>query len=210
MILRNTHLLLSALFIFVIASFGCSASNESNNVVKRGSVFNPDTVKAGKFDTGKMWTFEHAPTDYFYDEYGFKPDEEWLTKVRMSALKFASWCSASFVSEDGLIMTNHHCIDMIAQKIQNEGEDIVKNGFIAKNLEDERRVPDLYVSQLVLVKDVTDVINDETNGLAGDNKNDRKKTDIITELEIKYSDETGLDCNITPLYNGGIVGHRMI
>ncbi len=211
MILRNTHLLLSASFIFVIASFGCSASNDSNNAVTHSSVFIPDTVKAGKFDTGKMWTFEHAPTDYFYDEYGFKPDEEWLTKVRMSALKFASWCSASFVSEDGLIMTNHHCIDMIAQKIQNEGEDIVKNGFIAKNLEDERRVPDLYVNQLVFVKDVTDLINDEASDLAGENKTDRKITDIITELEKKYSDETGLDCNITPLYNGGkysLYGYR--
>ncbi len=211
MTLRNPHLLLSALLIGFIASFGCAASNDSNNASKNILTLNPDTVKAGKFDTGKMWTFEHAPTDYFYETYGFKTDEDWLTKVRMSALKFASWCSASFVSKDGLIMTNHHCIDMISEKIQKEGEDIVKNGFIAKTLEDERRVPDLYVSQLVLIKDVTDLINDEVNVLAGENKTGKKINDIIAELEKKYSDETGLDCNITPLYNGGkysLYGYR--
>ena len=211
MTLRTTYFLRSALLIFTIAFIGCSGSNESSNVNRNLSLLNIDTVKAGKFDTGKMWTFEHAPTDYFYDEYGFRPDEEWLMKVRMSALKFASWCSASFVSEDGLIMTNHHCVDMITQKIQQEGEDIVKNGFIAKSLEDERRVPDLYVNQLVLIKDVTEEINSAIKDFAGERKAEKKISDLISELETKYSNETGLDCNITSLYYGGkysLYGYR--
>ena len=54
--------------------------------------FNLDTIKAGRFDTGKMWTFEYPPTDYFEEEYGFKPDEEWFDDVRMAALKFATYC----------------------------------------------------------------------------------------------------------------------
>ena len=71
---------------------------------------NPDTVKAQKFDMGKMWTFENPPLDYFEKEYGFKPSAELLEKFQKSALKFGGGCSASFVSEDGLIMTNHHCV----------------------------------------------------------------------------------------------------
>ena len=70
---------------------------------------NLDTVKAGKFDNGKMWTFEYPPMDYFSQAYNFEPDEAWFEHVRMSALRFANYCSASFVSADGLVMTNHHC-----------------------------------------------------------------------------------------------------
>jgi hypothetical protein len=62
--------------------------------------FNPDTVKAQKFDMGKMWTFENPPIDYFEKEYGFKPSPELLEKFQKSALKFGGGCSASFVSED--------------------------------------------------------------------------------------------------------------
>ncbi len=71
--------------------------------------YNLDTVKAGRFDTGKMWTFEYPPIKYFEEEYGFTADEEWFDKLRMGALRFATYCSASFVSADGLVMTNHHC-----------------------------------------------------------------------------------------------------
>ena len=92
--------------------------------------FDPDTVKAGRFDTGKMWTFEYPPTDYFKETYNFTPDEEWYELVRMASLKFANYCSASFVSEDGLIMTNHHCARESITEITREGEDLHANGFI--------------------------------------------------------------------------------
>jgi hypothetical protein len=62
-----------------------------------------DTVKAQKFDMGKMWTFENPPLDYFEETYNFKPSKEWLDKVQKSALKFGGGCSASLISEDGLI-----------------------------------------------------------------------------------------------------------
>jgi hypothetical protein len=205
MILRKTKIIFSTLLISLFL-LGCTASNESNTISAFKSELNLDTVTAGRFDTGKMWTFEHAPVDYFYDTYGFKPDEDWLNKVRMSALRFASWCSASFVSDDGLIMTNHHCIDMIAQKIQREGEDIFKNGFIAEKLDDERKVPDLYVDQLLFIKDVTDEIINPNHDSAVNNKDD-----IISKLQKKYSEETGLICKVTPLYSGGrysLYGYR--
>ena len=48
---------------------------------------NPDTVKAQKFDMGKMWTFENPPLDYFEKQYGFKPSKELLEKFQKSALK---------------------------------------------------------------------------------------------------------------------------
>ena len=117
-----------------------------------------DTIKAGKFDNGKMWTFEYPPMDYFNQTYGFKPDEAWFEHVRMSALRFANYCSASFVSEDGLVMTNHHCARQSVTQVNKEGEDLHSTGFAATTLQDERPVPGLYVDQLVLFKDVTDEV----------------------------------------------------
>lgn len=107
---------------------------------------------------GKMWTFEHPPLAYLEREYGFKPDQQWFDALRLGALRLGErdspWCSASFVSPQGLIMTNHHCVrDQIAQ-IQGE-HDWVKGGFAATSLADEVRIPGLSVHQLVAQQDVT-------------------------------------------------------
>ena len=125
--------------------------------------FNPDTVKAGMFDNGKMWTFDFPPVEYFEKTYGFKPDQEWFDGVRMSALRFASWCSASFVSANGLVMTNHHCSRDVSLKVQKEGENFMKEGWYAKTLEDERKVDGLYVDQLVMITDITDRVQKAFN-----------------------------------------------
>jgi hypothetical protein len=165
--------------------------------------FNPDTVKAKKFDIGKMWTFEHAPVDYFYEAYGFKPTQEWLDHARLSTLRFGGGCSSGFISEDGLLLTNHHCVDFIAQRIQKEGENIPRDGFYAATLAEERRVPNLSVTQLTLIVDVTDEIVAAINKGKTDKEKVELKNAKIQELQNKYSKETGLVCNVTSLYHGG-------
>jgi len=164
---------------------------------------NLDTVKAGQFDNGKMWTFDFPPIDYFEDEYNFSPDDEWFDNVRLAALRFANYCSASFVSADGLVMTNHHCARTTITQVTGEDEDLHKDGFIASTLEDERPVPGLYVDQLVLIEDVTDEIHDAID----EGKTDEEKLEIefnkISEIEERFAENTGLDVTITPLYYGG-------
>src|SRR3989337_2465230 len=125
--------------------------------------FNPDTVKAGLFDNGKMWTFDFPPTEYFEKTYQFKPTQEWFDGVRMSALRFANWCSASFVSADGLVMTNHHCSREVALQVQKAGENFLEQGFYAKTLEEERQIPGLFVDQLIRIEDVTDRVSKAFN-----------------------------------------------
>ncbi|MBZ0183109.1 MAG: S46 family peptidase [Melioribacteraceae bacterium] len=189
-------MLFSVLFII-------SACSTSEKVTSGSNKINYDTVKAGKFDTGKMWTFEDAPINYFKETYGFEANDEWLKKARLSSLKFASWCSGSFVSGDGLIMTNHHCIDFVSTGIEKEGEDIKTNGFYAETLEDERQVPGVFVDQLVLTKDVTDELYDEMAKGKTDEEKILLRDKKIEEIEKKYSEETGLVIKITSLYNGG-------
>ena len=164
---------------------------------------NLDTVKAGKFDNGKMWTFEYPPMDYFSQAYNFEPDEAWFEHVRMSALRFANYCSASFVSADGLVMTNHHCARQSITQVTQEGEDLNANGFIAQTLQDERPIPGLYVDQLVLFQDVTDEVIDEINKGTTDEERAKFEKDVISKIEEREAAATGLEVAITPLYNGG-------
>lgn len=195
--------LLSLLLLIVVA--GCaSSSNTSFNESSYAKLdFDPDTVKAGRFDLGRMWTFEHAPLDYFEETYNFRPDEEWLEYVRLASPKLAFWCSSSFVSEDGLVMTNHHCIDFLSARIQKEGEDLAKNGFYAPSLEDERKIARVFVDRLEFIEDVTDEVLKAINSGTNDSEKVEQKQKKITELEKKYKKETGLDCRIQSLYNGG-------
>jgi len=165
---------------------------------------NPDTVKAQKFDMGKMWTFENPPLDYFEKEYGFKPSAELLEKFQKSALKFGGGCSASFISEDGLIMTNHHCIRGNLASVQQGEENILRDGFYAKSVVEERIVPNLKVEQLIIVKDVTDEIQSAMDAAETDAEKIEIRDMKIDELKKTNSDEhPELTFKVTSLYNGG-------
>jgi hypothetical protein len=193
------------IILFLIA--GCSSISQLqssyNSDQPNYSWLNLDTVKAGKFDTGRMWTFEYPPIKYFKETYNFTPSQEWLNHVRLSALRFATYCSASFVSGDGLIMTNDHCARESLTEVEKDSEDLSQNGFWAKTLEDERPVPGLFVDQLVLIKDVTGEIQDEVaKGKTGVDKEINKEKAIM-EIEKRESDTTGLEVSVVPLYNGG-------
>ena len=183
--------IVSLLFVFVFA-FQLSAQ-----------VINQDTVKSQKLDTGKMWTFEFPPFDYLEKTYGFKATQEWFDDVRLSALRIPG-CTASFVSEDGLIMTNNHCSRGTRRQIQKEGEDLAATAFFAPTLADERKVPNYTAEQLVMLKDVTkEVLSALQNG-----KNEQEKIALrdekMKELKDQYEKETKLKCDVISYYNGSL------
>ncbi len=142
------------------------------------------------FDYGRMWTFENPPKEWFKEAYDFAPEDEWFDFVRKSSLRFASWCSASFVSPDGLIMTNHHCSRDEGISIQETGENFDENGFYATTLADERRVPDLYVEQMIKAVDVTDDVNTAIKSFMGDNM-EEKRTKAMKQVEDLYASKEG-------------------
>ncbi|MCA8953228.1 MAG: S46 family peptidase [Planctomycetes bacterium] len=112
---------------------------------------------------GKMWTFERPPLAYLEREYGFRPDQRWWNMVRLASLRFGRGCSASFVSPKGLILTNHHCTRGNIAQVQGDS-DWVRDGFVARGLEDEVRLPGLTVQQLVRMTDVTAELNAGIDG----------------------------------------------
>ncbi|UCH66220.1 MAG: S46 family peptidase [Ignavibacterium sp.] len=188
-------LIIYLLLLSAFVSFLFAQQNYNN--------FNLDTVKAGRFDTGKMWAFEYPPTQYLEEEYGFTPDDEWFENVRLGALRFATYCSASFVSADGLVMTNHHCSRQSLTKVTWDDEDHHTDGFIATNLKDERRVPELFVDQLVLIQDVTEEIKIVMDRAETEEEKLEAKIKMIEEIESRIAGDTGLEVSVTPLFFGG-------
>ncbi|MCA8942249.1 MAG: S46 family peptidase, partial [Planctomycetes bacterium] len=120
--------------------------------------FAAPAVAQENLELGKMWTFERPPLAYLESEYGFKPSQEWLDSLRLASIRFGNGCSSSFVSPRGLIMTNHHCTRGDISKVQGEN-DWLNEGFYAKALEDEVKIPGLTVQQLVSTETVTDRMN---------------------------------------------------
>ena len=119
--------------------------------------FDPDTVRAAPLDGGKMWLFEDPPTDYLEETYGFAPTDAWFETARLATLRMPG-CTASFVSADGLVATNHHCVQGSVVAVDQGGEGLLDSGFIARSRAEERRIPDMYVDQLVAFEDVTDEV----------------------------------------------------
>ena len=161
------------------------------------------STKSDIFDTGKMWTFDYPPIEYLTKTYGFTPTEEWLEDVRLSALRMNIGCTASFVSENGLMMTNNHCAVFSRKSVQKEGENLERDGFYAETLEDERKVPNMYVEQLVFFTDVTEEIQEAMNEGKTTEEKVKNKQNKIKELIDQYNEETGLDCQFVSFFNGG-------
>jgi len=165
-----------------------------------------DTVRAGTFDQGKMWTFDAPPADYFTDTYGFSADEAWFERARLGALRLSN-CSASFVSPNGLVMTNHHCAREFLSQITRDGESLLDDGFVARDLDEERAVEDFRADQLVEIIDVTAEVNSALDALPAAERGAAREG-LLEEIEARLlgergGEDSGFVVEMVSLYNGG-------
>jgi len=169
---------------------------------------NLDTVRAGRFDTGKMWTFENAPITYFTETYGFNADRAWFEKARLAALRIPG-CSAAFVSPNGLVVTNHHCVRGSAVvRVTRDGENLLDDGFYAPSLEEERPIPNYYVDQLIAAEDVSDLVLAATDRATDDEQRQVLRREVIQRIQDRIAaqhqeGEGTVRVEVTALYNGG-------
>ena len=166
-----------------------------------------DTVDASLFDQGRMWTFEFPPTEYLAEEYGFRPDAAWFEKARLGSLRILG-CSASFVSPNGLVMTNHHCARESVTHVSREGENLLENGFFARSLAEERAVADeFHADQLIALEDVTDRVESRLSALPEGQRAQQRST-ILEEVGDVVAEEYGGEAEdivveVISLWNGG-------
>ncbi len=150
-----------------------------------------------------MWTFNNFPTAEVKKKYAFEPTKEWLDQVRLASVRIAGGCSASLVSSDGLVMTNHHCARTCIENLSGlQKKDFNRDGFFAKTMADEPKCPAMEMNQLVEISDVTKRLQDATKGVADDKFNETQKAEIAKiEKECATSDE--FRCDVVSLYRGG-------
>lgn len=166
-----------------------------------------DTIRAGRYDAGKMWTFEYAPDRYFLETYGFRADSAWFARARLAALRLPG-CSAAFVSPHGLVVTNHHCARDGISAVARPGETLLDSGFVARALGEERKVPNFFADQLLAVRDVTDEIQPQVDRATSDTARARVRREagsaVGNRLKTEYA-RTGdsIWVQIVALYNGG-------
>jgi hypothetical protein len=162
-----------------------------------------DTIP-GRFDFGKMWTYEYAPADYFSETYGFGADSAWFDQVRLSVLRVPG-CSASFVSPNGLVATNHHCVRGRIPSVQRSGESLLDDGFYARTLQAERRIPGYYADRLIAAMDVSgEVLPAMDRADSPDARRaarDQALQRVQERLQAEYGD--GVHVEIRGLYHGG-------
>ena len=166
-----------------------------------------DTVRAGQFDYGKMWTFEYPPQDYFTATYGFEANDQWFERIRLAALRIPG-CSASFVSPNGLMATNHHCVRGVITRVAQAGERLLDDGFYAQTLDQERRIPGYYADQLIAVRDVSDEVFAAIDRATTDEARNDARRDVLARIEERLrAEHTDLGAQLRvqfiPLYNGG-------
>ncbi|MBK9742908.1 MAG: S46 family peptidase [Saprospiraceae bacterium] len=162
--------------------------------------------KASPYDFGKMWTFENPPKEWLKTTYGMDVQDEWFDYVRKSSLRFATWCSASFISENGLIMTNHHCSRDVVTALQKEGENFDKQGFYAVTQADERKAEGLFVEQMIKAEDITKLVAEKTKNAKNDAEVTTMRKAALEEIEKMYKEKEDwkdLRTQVVTFYSGG-------
>ena len=162
--------------------------------------------KASPYDFGKMWTFENPPKEWLKTTYGMDVQDEWFDYVRKSSLRFATWCSASFISENGLIMTNHHCSRDVVTALQKEGENFDKQGFYAVTQADERKAEGLFVEQMIKAEDITKLVAEKTKNAKNDAEITTMRKAALEEIEKMYKEKEDwkdLRTQVVTFYSGG-------
>ena len=179
-----------------------------NRWIKRAAMLAFSIVAVGaassnlRADEG-MWLFSNPPLKQIKEKYGVELSPELLDNLQKSSLKFANSGSASFVSSDGLILTNHHVGLSTVAGLSTKENDLVAKGFYAENYADELKCPGLKLIALQEIVDVTDKVEASTKDCKSFEEAEKTRAEFIKKLETEAKAEKGLRCDVVSMYQGG-------
>ncbi|HJT76346.1 MAG TPA: S46 family peptidase, partial [Gemmataceae bacterium] len=156
---------------------------------------------ATRADEG-MWLFNHPPRKYLEDHYDFNPTAQWLEHVQKSSVRFNNGGSGSFVSADGLVMTNHHVGADCLEKLSDEHHNYYRDGFHARTQAEEKRCLDLELNVLMSIEDVTKEVNAAVKGDSKPEEAFKARRAVMAKIEKESLDKTGLRSDVVTLYQG--------
>ena len=150
-----------------------------------------------------MWLFNNFPRQAVQKKYGFVVTDAFLHHLQLSAVRFNSGGTGSFVSPNGLLFTNHHVGADCIQKISNPQHDYMKDGFYARTLAEEQRCPDLEVNVLLNIENVTPKVTTGISPQTPASEANQMKKAAMSQIEKECNASSGHRCDVVPLYSGG-------
>jgi hypothetical protein len=150
-----------------------------------------------------MWTFDNPPLKQLAAKYNFHPTQAWLDHLRLASVRLNDGASGSFVSPNGLLLTNHHVARGQLQKNSTAERDYVRDGFYAATPEEEMKSPDMEVNVLVSMEDVTARVQSAAKGIDDQAQALKVRDAAIAAIEKESKDKTGLRSDVVSFYQGG-------
>src|SRR5438552_2761866 len=151
-----------------------------------------------------MWLFNAPPLKQLKEKYQFEPTPQWLDHLQKASVRFNSGGSGSFVSANGLCITNHHVGLDTLQKISSEKKNYVRDGFYAKTQAEEVKATDLELNVLMSIEDVTDKVKAAVQPSMSPEDANKARSNVIAQIENESTQKTGLRSDVITLYQGGV------
>lgn len=159
-------------------------------------------TQTARADEG-MWLYNEPPAKQLQEKYAFQLEPQWLRHLQRASVRFNNGGSGSFVSPDGLVLTNHHVGSDAIQKLSAEGRDLIKDGFLARTQAQELPTKDLELNVLYEIEDVTQQVNSAVTKEMTPEQADDAKRAIRSRLEKESLEKTGLRSDVVTLFRGG-------
>lgn len=150
-----------------------------------------------------MWTFDNPPSKQLPEKYGFTPSQQWLDHLQLASVRFNDGGSGSFISPNGLVLTNHHVARGQLEKISTAAKDYVHDGFLALDAAHELKCPDLELNVLVSMSDVTARVHDAAKSAPTEAAAHAARKAEMERIAKESLDATGLRSDVVTLYSGG-------
>lgn len=150
-----------------------------------------------------MWLFNAPPRALIRATYGFELTDPWLEHLMQSSVRFNSGGSGSFVSEDGLVISNHHVGADALQKLGTAQKNYLRDGFFARRPAEEVKCVDLELNVLQSIEDVTDRVNAAVPPNASPDEALKARRAVMAAIEKESQERTGLRSDVVTLYQGG-------
>lgn len=150
-----------------------------------------------------MWLFNALPKDQLNQKHGFKVSDNWANHLMLSCVRFNSGGSASFISSNGLVLTNHHVAADTLYKLSTADSNLASDGYYARDIGDELKAPDLELNQLVSIEDVTKRVNASVKSSMDAAEAGKARQAEMAKIEQESKEATGLRCDVVTLYGGG-------
>ena len=167
------------------------------------ALFSIQTLQLTALADEGMWTFNNVPRAEIKKKYGFEITDDWLKKVQLASVRFNNGGSGSFVSPNGLVLTNYHIVEDIVGEVSTPEKDLSKTGFVARTRAEEIKAPNLELNVLISIEDVTSRVNGAVKANSTDAEAFAARRAEVAAIEGESLKATGLRSDVVTLYQGG-------